>query len=104
MDNNDQKVAFRLNDNQDPEKFYGKRTVSGIKCMIMANNVNGIIKGHTSLASSNKTHRFELEPILNGRFGEVVISNELDRLYFDVVLTNGKDKLTLLIKKKLDQW
>ena len=72
--------------------------------MIHANNVNGIIKGHASLATSNKIYKFELDPILNGRFGEVVISKELDRLYFDVVFADGKDKLTLLIKKKLDLW
>ena len=81
MDNHDhKKVAFMLNDEQDPEKFYGKKKISGIGCMVMANNVNGIIKGYASLASSNKTHKFEIEPILNGRFGEVVISKELDRL------------------------
>lgn len=93
-----------LNDDQDSEKFYGKRVISGMKCMITANNVNGIIKGSTSLCSSGKNLKFELEPILNGRFGEVVISKELDRLYFDVVLVNGKDKLTLMVKKKLDEW
>jgi hypothetical protein len=49
VDGQETKIAFRLNDDQDPDKFYGKRMISGMKCMIMANNCNGIIKGHVSL-------------------------------------------------------
>ena len=45
-----------------------------------------------------------MDPILNGRFGEVVISKELDRLYFDVVMSEGKDKFGLHIRKKMDDW
>ena len=95
VDGQDTKIAFRLNDDQDPDKFYGKRMISGMKCMVMANNCNGIIKGHVSLFQSTKCLKFEMDPILNGRFGQVVISQELDRLYFDIVLQNGKDKLLL---------
>ena len=91
VDGQETKVAFRLNDDQDPDKFYGKRMISGMKCMVMANNCNGIIKGHVSLFQSTKCLKFEMDPILNGRFGQVVISQELDRLYFDIVLQNGKD-------------
>ena len=104
LEDPDTKVAFILNDDQDPEKFYGKRIISGMKCMVMANNCNGIIKGNASLCQSNKSYKFEMDPILNGRFGEVIISKELDRLYFDIQLVNNKDKLTLKIKKEMDQW
>ena len=45
VEGHETKVAFRLNDDLDPEKFYGKRVISGLKCMVMANNCNGTIKG-----------------------------------------------------------
>ena len=98
----DDKALFKLDDDFDSEKFYGKKVISGIKCMVLANKVTGMIKGHVSCNTSNKSYKFDFMPSMIERFGEVVISKELDRLYFDIVLVNGKDKIKLLVKDKQD--
>lgn len=64
--------------------------------MVSANNVTGMIKGYVSSCTGNKSYKFEIQPSLKDRFGDIIISKELDKLYFDIVLTGGKDKLKLL--------
>jgi hypothetical protein len=48
--------------------------------MVSANNVGGMIKGQVSVARANKSYKFEIKPSLTNRFGEMIISKELEKL------------------------
>ena len=91
-------LKFVLNDTSNSEAFYGKLHISGVMCMVTAFNSNGQIRGVLSSEISTKNFKFEIDPI-NERFKEVEILNELDRLYFDVVIKGGSDHLKLCVSK-----
>jgi hypothetical protein len=79
------------------DSFKGRRSVSGILCMIQAQYVAGFVQGSLSSSRSTKNHQFKFLPFKRTRGME----DELDRLYFEnFVNQNGKNHIKLMVVKE----
>lgn len=82
-------------------KYEGRREVSGILCLVYAEEKLNKIVGKLSCARSNRPFNFEFKPIPVDSYKGTRINfeKELERLYFTESIVHGKRKLELEIKE-----
>jgi len=47
------------------DRYYGRRIISGVNCIVSAHYVHGLIKGQLSCEISSKNFKFDLHPNLS---------------------------------------
>ena len=86
-------------DESDDLHLYTPTVISGIECVVGCTATTDCIRGHVISKLVDERTKFEMNPIYNQRFQAVDLQLEIQRLYFDISVSDtGEDAVVLRIR------